>query len=214
MSKLSDSSTDTGQGAPRDEFPSKAGLLLKHRWPADGGVEEKWKTVKTALIEAADQCLGPETKRQPDWFADSLSRLEPLFQKRNALYSKWLSSWLERDRKRFAKARSDARRVVRVSKNAWFQAKAEEAQRNRFSGKKAWKCIRDMQRGHRGLVTTRCVTIKDESGSQCTTTQAQHQMWRRHFMKVLNVQSEFDMSVMDGTQQRQIKRDLEELPSE
>ena len=33
-------------------------------------------------------------------------------------------------------------------------------------------------------------------------------------MKVLNVQSEFDMSVMDGTQQRQIKRDLEELPSE
>ena len=37
VSKLSDSSTDTGQGAPRDKFPSKAGLLLKHQWPADGG---------------------------------------------------------------------------------------------------------------------------------------------------------------------------------
>ena len=122
--------------------------------------------------------------------------------------------WAGKISQEIYQSRSDARWVVRVSKNAWFQAKAEEAQSNRFSDKKAWKCIRDMQRGHRGLVPTRCVTIKDESGSQCTTTQAQQQMWRRHFMKVLNVQSEFDMSVMDGTQQRQIKRDLEELPSE
>ena len=61
------------------------------------GEEEKCKTVKTAPTEVADQ--SPETKKQPDWFADSLSRLKPLFQKRNTLYSKWLSFGLERSPK-------------------------------------------------------------------------------------------------------------------
>ena len=58
-----------------------------------------------------------------------------------------------------------ARRAIRAAKNTWFQSKAEEAERERFGGKRVWKCIRDMQHGHRGLMPSRVVTIVDENAA-------------------------------------------------
>ena len=68
-----------------------------------------------------------------------------------------------------------ARKATRTAKNAWFQSKAEEAQKERFGGKKVWQCIRDMRRGRHGLVPTRSATIRDENGNPCATTDTQHQ---------------------------------------
>ena len=48
----------------------------------------------------------------------------PLFEERNRLYTLWLSTGLEMDTKKFAEARSVARRTARESKNAWFQRMA------------------------------------------------------------------------------------------
>ena len=53
VTKLTDANDDTGKEAPRNKFLSRAGMLLKHRWPAEGGAEEKWDAMKTVLIEAA-----------------------------------------------------------------------------------------------------------------------------------------------------------------
>ncbi len=74
--------------------------------------------MKTSLTNAAEKCLGFAKRKQPDWFRESSSILEPLFQRRNSLYSKRLSSGKERDKKKFAKARCDTRRVARQAKNA------------------------------------------------------------------------------------------------
>ena len=54
-----------------------------------------------------------------------------------------------------------------------------------------WKAIRDMQRGRRGLIRTRAVTIHDEDDVPCGNISDQHQRWRRHFTKVLNIRSQF-----------------------
>ena len=164
--------------------------------------------MRDALRETAESCLGIEDRKQPDWFRDNAATIEPSLQKRNKSYIKWLSSGQEEDRRKFTKARCDARRTVREAKNAWFQAKAEEAQRDRFSGKQAWQCIRDMQHGRRGLIPTRCITIKDESGVPCTSTQAQEERWRRHFTKVLNVQSQFCETELDRVRQRPTRTEL------
>ena len=52
-----------------------------------------------------------------------------------------------------------------------------------------WKAIRDMQRGRRGLIPTRAVTIHDEDDVPCGSISDQHRRWRRHFNKVLNIRS-------------------------
>ena len=43
-------------------------------------------------VEAGQEVLGQEGQQHPDWFRESSEILEPLFQRRNLLYTKWLSS--------------------------------------------------------------------------------------------------------------------------
>lgn len=38
----------------------------------------------------------------------------------------------------------------------------------------------------------RSVAVRDEKGNPCSTHELQQQRWRRHFMKILNNQSQFD----------------------
>ena len=92
--------------------------------------------------------------------------------------------------------------------NSWFRANTQEAEVEHFWGKKAWKCIRDMQFGRRGRVFTRVVAICDESGEPCSTPTEQHQHWRRHFTKVLNVRSLFDLVELAEMRQRETDVDL------
>ena len=82
-----------------------------------------------------------------------------------------------------------------------------------FGGKKVWKCIRDMQFGRRGRVPTRVVAICDERGEPCSTPTEQHQCWRRHFNKVLNVRSQFDGAELAEVRQRVTDADLGTVPT-
>ena len=141
-------------------------------WVEEGNVEEKWSAVKTGLVRAAEEVLGHEERRQPDWFRDNVDVLEPLFQQRNQLYTKLLGNGNTIDRQKFVKARLDARKALRNTKDAWFRSKADAAQQQRFGGKEAWQSIRDMQRACRWLISQRTGTIKDKKGHPCTSVDA------------------------------------------
>ena len=95
----------------------------------------------------------------------------------------------------------------------WFQAKAEEAERSRHLGKLVWRGIRDMQHARRGLVPCRSMAIKDYKGNPTTTLVSQHHQWRHHFMKVLNIQSEFDETEIKKAKQRELQTELAGKPS-
>ena len=158
----------------RDEYQEQVTEKAGEAWPEEGGVEEKWKAVSCALISSAEDLLGTAGCPQPDWFHDSLEELKPLLRLRNEAYSKWLGTERQEDLNKFKEARRNARRAVRRAKNIWFQEKAEQIERERFGGKKVWKCIRDMQRCRRGLLPVKAVTIEDEDGVPCTSTATQH----------------------------------------
>ena len=156
VSKLAGPSFDEdGKDTFRGKFQELASRSVKEQWLEDGSIDEKWRAVRSALTDAAKSVLGVEKRRHPDWSRENALSLEPIIQRRNQLYLKWLGSGLSSDKQNFCKARSEARRAVRAAKNAWFTSKAEEAQRSRFGGKKVWRCIRDMQYGRRGLVPSR-----------------------------------------------------------
>ena len=85
--------------------------------------------------------------------------LKPLFAERNRMHTVWISDGREASRRKYADARRAARHAVRVAKDAWFQRKASEAERGRNGGKVVWQCIRDIQRGRRGLVPVRSAVV-------------------------------------------------------
>jgi len=126
----------------------------------------------------------------------------------------WLNTGKERDKKEFRKACGEARRATRRAKNSWFQKKAQEAQDGKNGGKVVWRCIRDIQRGRRGLVPVKCVRVRDEEGRECSTPQQQKERWQRHFSKILNIQSQFDEEEIKKARQQPLRANLEEPPSE
>ena len=85
--------------------------------------------------------------------------MRPLFEERSCTYAQWLRSGKAKDKNKFAKARSVARKAVRDAKNGWFQRKAMEASASRNGGKVVWKCIRDIQRSRRGLAPMRVTAV-------------------------------------------------------
>ena len=80
--------------------------------------------MRSSLIESADELLGYERSRQPDWFQESAHELRPQLQRRNNAYDRWLASGKEEDLTRFKVARNEARKSIREAKNSWFRAKA------------------------------------------------------------------------------------------
>ena len=186
-------------------FVRSVNQRLQEEWDEMKCVQEKWDTLKMALCDRAKTELGYEDRRQPDWFRESEENLKLLFLEKNRLYALWLSTGKEIYKKKHRIART-ARRAVRTAKDAWFQRKALEAERGRHYGKLVWKCIRDIQRERRGVVPMRLAMVKDENGSVCTTTESQHNRWRRHFNNFLNLQSEFDMEELERVPQRQLSQ--------
>ena len=205
---------DKGRTTTRGKFENEVCERIQKEWKSDGTVEEKWNVMKTALCETASSVLGTACKRQADWFRESDDDLRPLIEERNRLHASWLNTGSDRDKRKFVKARTKARQAIREAKNAWFQVKALEAERRRNNGKGVWKCIRDMQRGRKGLIPTRTAVVKDENGNSCSTPELQQQRWRRHFSNVLNLQSEFSVEELERVRQRPMRPEMGDPPSE
>ena len=97
-------------------------------WPEEEPVEERWEVMCSASLESADELLGYEKSRQPDWFHESADELWPQLQQRNNAYDRWLASGKEEDLTRFKVARNEARKSIREAKNSWFREKAQKAE--------------------------------------------------------------------------------------
>ena len=55
--------------------------------------------------------------------------------------------------------------------------------------------------------------VKDESGNIYTMFEVQQEQWIRHFTRVLNLQSHFDLEELKNVQQKFLRPELEELSS-
>ena len=115
-------------------------------WCSEDGGEGKWQKMRKSLTSAAENVLGWEKHHHPNWFRDSITVLEPMIQKRNMLFAKWLSSHSSKDRQRYVTQRRMVAKEVKRAKNAWFQRKADEIERSMKGGVGTWKGLRDIQR--------------------------------------------------------------------
>ena len=61
----------------------------------------------------------------------------------------------------------------------------------------------------------RSAVVKDKKGNSSTKTEAQQERWRRrHFSKILNIQSGFDVEELSRVRQRPTGSKMAEVPSE
>ncbi len=189
---------------------------LGQGWADAVGADAKWTVLRDALTSTGDSVIGHCNKRQPDWYAESSITLEPILQKRNQAYREWLTRGKQNDEyyQSFKRCRRDARTAIRQAKTTWFIGKASAAERSRFSGGNVWKSIRAIQQGCIGLTPVEVHAIKDEEGATCSSLDAQHQRWSRHFTKVLNIRSHFEPSVLKECRQRDEFENLTSVPNQ
>ena len=214
ISKLKEQAADRcGKTAAKEHFQEMVGEKLNVLWKETDSIEQKWTSMKSALCEAAEATIGREKRRQTDWFREGAPAIRPLLQKRNTAYNKWLSTGNASDKEKFKKARKEAQKAIREAKNNWFSRKATEAQGGINGGKVVWKCIREIQRGKRGLVPMRTANVRDEEGRTCSTPQQQHDRWRRHFTNLLNIVSQIDESELSRARQQPPHPEMAHPPS-
>ena len=51
----------------------------------ESSIEDEWNLLKSALVQSAETAVGRARHRQPDWFLDSVSTLEPTLAHHNDL---------------------------------------------------------------------------------------------------------------------------------
>ena len=62
---------DGGDQLVMKEFREEVVERARAAWPEEGMAEDKWTTMHTALMEAADNQLSRVEGHQPDWFQES-----------------------------------------------------------------------------------------------------------------------------------------------
>ena len=79
-------------------------------------------------------------------------------------------------------------------------------------GGATWKVIRQMQHGRAGRLPLRPSVVKKLSGDLCQGVEELSERWREHFIKVLNIETEFDEAAVRNVDASNIREDLDRLP--
>ena len=79
-------------------------------------------------------------------------------------------------------------------------------------GGATWKVIRQMQHGRAGRLPLRPTVVKKLSGDLCQGGEELSERWREHFIKVLNIETEFDEATVRNVDASNIREDLDRLP--
>ena len=171
---------------------------------SDQSVEDQWSVICDSLCAAGRQHLGFARRNQPDWFTEIPAIIQPLLEERRRCYNRWVASKSREDHACFKAARSKARAEIRRIKSSWLESVAAQADLGRASchGGSAWTAIRTIQKSFQGLRPIPSTTIRSENGSLCLTEESQRERWQRHFEKVLNLKSQFDLSAFDQIHER------------
>jgi hypothetical protein len=86
-------------------FNDKVCSLVEQNWVSELDGAGKWEVIRDSMAGAAEDVLGWETRRQPDWFKESSSALKGMIEERNELFGRWLRSRRNGDRQRYVAQR-------------------------------------------------------------------------------------------------------------
>ena len=83
-------------------------------WNNDMSTQDKWDLLRNGFVASG---FGRDNRRQPDWFRDNASTLQPLLLSHNALFARWIQSGSYRDRQRYVAMRRSVAQAVKKAKH-------------------------------------------------------------------------------------------------
>ena len=132
-------------GEVRESFRKEMENACEHAPDIDENrnVKEAWDAACTDIQGVASRVLGHGKRRQPDWFLESQSILEPLIEEKQLIHERMLVNDSASTRREFRAAQKSVSREVCRAKERWIgevTTKAENAQKD---GCTHWKSIRN-----------------------------------------------------------------------
>ena len=96
--------------------------------------DHNWYTLKKNIMTAAEESLGMERKKQPNWFLEASDTLSPLLEAKNAAHMKMLKTNTTANQKAFQKHQRIVKKAVDVAKEEWVVRLTQDAGRMDSSG--------------------------------------------------------------------------------
>ena len=192
----------------KESFQEKVKLWLDVKWK---DAQDKWSVMRDGIIDSAEVVLGKSKNYKSDWFRESAVKLDPLIEEKQRSFRKLLNNRCSENIMKFKRARSSVQREIRKAKNDWIMDKAKQIEELESSGMggAVWKVIRQMQQRRAGDYQ---LVVKNLNGELCQGVKELSERWREHFIKVLNVETDFDEATVRELDASNIREDLDRYP--
>ena len=168
----------------------------------DSTAEQNWKILSACVTSATESAIGRSSRRQPDWFAESIDILMPLVEAKNASQKRMLQTNSTADRKAFRRCQRAVKAAVDEAKEKWMCRIASDAEKAIKDGRTRWQSIRKLQTAHAGRRPVRPSAVIKEDGELTKGPDEVKLRWHGHFSKILNIPSEYhEEAINEGPSQ-------------
>lgn len=197
----------------RKKFQVKLENSLSALQDDDGvDVTAKWNKLRTVLSDTSSEVLGTVKRKQPDWFADSITLLQPLIEAKNKAHQTMNDRNTRSTKSKFAAARRVLQQQTRQIKDKWLRDKACQIQEyaDTHDTRKFYHAVKELYgpsiRGTTPLLSTDEQTLK-------TDHTAILKRWEGHFGDLLNRPSTVDLNSIDAMEQKPVLHEIAGPPS-
>ena len=199
------------RGKKFQESMSQSLLQCPHK--EYGSIEENRERLKLCIIETAEQCVGREWKKQPDWFYDAIDTLMPLVHAKQKAYCCFLKANTTAVKKEFRRYQRTVKKAVDEAMEAWINVMSMDAVCASKNEKRQWESIRKLQLAHAGRRPARPTKLCKMDGSLTSGPEEVKLAWHEHFSRVLNITSQYQQAVLDQIPSRPSALELDHSPT-
>ena len=184
--------------AKRDEYREVLEQRLQDRPHKDDDTcKQNWDTLKDCIVAAAEEVVGRGRRKHPEWFEESSETLMPLVEAKNRAHQRVLQSNTIADRKEFRRHQRLVKRAVDKAKEDWICRVVKEAEAAVKDGRTRWDRVRRLQQAQAGRRSIKPSTVWKEDGTLTQGNEEVTRRWSQHFLKVLNIPSEYREQVIN-----------------
>ena len=171
-----------------------------------------WESFRKITLKVAEDVLGSPERKHRDWFDENDPLIQPLL---DQLHNLHLQAIEDRSNTTLADAyrtcKQEVQKSLRNMQNTWWKARAADMQE--AADKRDFKTFYQCLKAVHGPQYKASPAIKSKDGVLLTEPTQILDRWSEHFNGVLNLDSEFDMSVLEEIPQWDINFGLAELPT-
>ena len=147
-------------------------------------------------MSAAEEVVGREKRKQPDWFEDSEDLLSPLIKAKDDAHLRIIQCNTSANQKEFRRHLRRVKVAVDNTKEEWICRVAKEGEAARKDGGTRWKSITKLQLAHAERRPTRPTAVMKENGSLTQGPDEVRARWHQYFVKILNIPCAFNDEVI------------------